>query len=129
MITRQKFTICFDIDNTICNSIRRNHPEDILKVKPRKDIIKIIRELKRRKHKIVFFTRRGILKNGRKFTLQWLKKYKIPFDKLITKKPHYDIFIGDRLMTIFQSDLTANIIEAKCLFIKKNMKQKTYKKQ
>ena len=72
---KDKYTIAFDLDNTLCESIRRWHPEDILKVKPKKELIQIVKELKKRGHKIVIFTRRGNLRNGRKLTIQWLKKY------------------------------------------------------
>ena len=111
--------IAWDMDNTLCNSIRRWHPEDILKVKPRKKLIKTLKELKKRGYKIIIFTRRDSCgKNARKLTIRWLKKYNIPYDKLITKKPHYDILIDDRACSVHQY-LTADIIEKQLINAKK----------
>ena len=123
-----KFTIAWDMDNTICTSIRRNHPEDILKVKPRKKIIKIIKELKKRGHKIIIFTRRNACgKNARQLTIQWLKKYNIPYDNLITEKPHFDLLMDDRGLSIHKPGLNANTIEIQADFVRRNIKKHTYK--
>ena len=124
----KKLDIFLDLDNTISTSIRKNHPEDILKVKPRKKWLKIINELNKRGHKITIFTRRNACgKNGRKLTIQWLQKWEIPYTSLISKKPHYDIFIGDRLMSSHQSNINADLIEAKAKFIWEDIKKHTYK--
>ena len=106
---------CFDLDNTLCTSVRRDHPEDILRVKPLSDNIKIVRELKKKGHKITIFTRRGELKRGRQLTKKWLKEYKVPYDKLITKKPKYDLIIDDRAISIYKSNLTAGKIERQAI--------------
>jgi len=125
----KKYTIAFDLDNTICTSIRRYHPEDILKVKPRKKMLKIIKELKDRGHKIVIFTRRDACgKNARELTKQWLEKYKIPYDKLITEKPHFDILIDDRCFNPHQSGfLNYRTVEIEADFICNHFKKHTYK--
>ena len=120
--------IAFDLDNTLCQSIRRNHPEDILKVKPKecssnnnyKYWIDILKKLKKKGYKIIIFTRRGCLKNGRKLTIKWLKNYNIPYDKLITEKPHFDILIDDRVFSSYTGFVTPKIIESKIRFIKEN---------
>ena len=91
-----KYTIAFDIDGTICQPIRNKQEQDILKVYPYLNMISLIKNLKKEGHKIIIFTRRGNLKNGRKLTIKWLKKWNIPYDKLITNKPHYDLFIDDK---------------------------------
>lgn len=123
-----KYTIAFDLDNTLCISIRRYSPEDILKVKPVKKVLKILKELKHKGHKILIFTRRDACgKNARKLTKQWLKKYKIPYDKLITSKPHFDILIDDRAFNPHQSCfINARRIELECNFIWENIKKNIY---
>jgi len=123
------YTIAFDLDNTLCNSIRRYHPEDILKVKPRKKMLEIINKLKGRGHKIIIFTRRETSgKNARELTKQWLEKYKIPYDILVTNKPHFDILIDDRVWNPHQSRFTNAIsIESKCQDIIQSIKKHTYK--
>jgi len=124
-----RYDIAFDLDNTLCTSIRRFHPEDILKVEPKKNILKILRQLKERGHKIIIFTRRNACgKNARKLTKQWLKKYKIPYDKLITNKPHFDILIDDRAFNPHQS-LLVNFrsIEIECEEMVRSIKAHTYR--
>ena len=123
------YTIAFDLDNTLCISIRKNHPEDILKLKPIKKILNIIKELKKHGHEIVIFTSRDTCdKNARKLTEQWLKKYKIPYNKLITNKPHYDILIDDRVFNPHQSSfINSRRIELECKWIRKNIIKNTYR--
>jgi len=125
----KKYTIAFDMDNTICTSIRRYHPEDILKVRPRKKMLKIINQLKERGHKIIIFTRRNACgKDARKLTEQWLKKYKIPYDKLITEKPHFDILIDDRALNPHQSKfINFSCVEIECESICESMRNNTYR--
>ena len=128
-------TFAFDLDNTLCTSIRRYHPEDILKVKPKKifgkldkTFIDIVKELKVRGHKIVIFTRRNACGgNARNLTKKWLKMYNVPYDKLITNKPHYDLFIGDRTYSIYQSFITSQIIEGQAKFANRENKKHCYK--
>ena len=124
-----KYTIAIDMDNTICTSIRRNHPEDILKVKPRKKMLEILRQLKERGHKIIIFTRRDACgKDARKLTKKWLKRYNIPCDELITEKPHFDILIDDRAFNPHQSTLVNfRSIEIKCKSIADSMRKNTYR--
>ena len=124
-----KYNIAFDLDNTLCTSIRRYHPEDILKVKPRKKMLEIIKQLKEKGHKIMIFTRRNACgKNARKLTKQWLKKYDVPYDKLITKKPHFDILIDDRAYNPHQSSfINYKSVIIKCEEICESMRKNTYK--
>lgn len=128
--------IAFDMDNTLCTSIRRFHPEDILKVKPKKCTsntkyeywIDILNELKRKGYYIIIFTRRNACgKNARNLTKKWLKKYNVKYDKLITNKPHYNLFIGDRLFSAYQGFITPEIIEGYLKFVNKDIKKHTYK--
>jgi len=123
----KKRTIAFDLDATICNSIRRFHPEDILKVKPYPKMIKLMRELKAEGHEVIIFTRRGCLKTGRKLTKQWIKMHDIPCDKLITNKPHYDLFVGDRLMSSLKGWISTGTVKSQIELIYEQMKKKTYR--
>lgn len=124
-----KKTIAFDLDNTICTSIRRFHPEDIVKVKPRLKMIEIMRELKKKGHKIIIFTRRDACgKGARKLTIQWLKLHNIPYDKLITNKPHFNILIDDRALNPHQSKfINSTSIEVECKIIQDSINRHKYK--
>ena len=131
---KEKLTIAFDMDATICESIRRNHPEDILEVKPLPCAennpilwIDIINELYRKGYEIIIFTRRGILPKGRELTKQWLKKYKVKYHKLITKKPHYDLFIGDRVESCYHGFWSAKQVIAQLKFVQSKMNNRKYK--
>ncbi len=123
----KKRTIAFDLDATICNSIRRFHPEDILKVKPYPKMVKLMRELKAEGHEVIIFTRRGCLPNGRKLTKKWIKMHDIPCDKLITNKPHYDLLIDDRSMSPFNGWISTGTVESQIELIYEQMKKKTYR--
>ena len=124
-----KYDIAIDLDNTLCTSIRRNHSEDILRVKPKKKMLKILLDLKERGHKIIIFTRRNACgKNARNLTKKWLKKYKIPYDKLITNKPHFDILIDDRGFNPYQGGIiNFRRIEIECDEIWKLMRNNIYR--
>lgn len=124
---KEKLTIAFDLDNTLCTSIRRNHPEDILKVTPRDIMVEALRDLKKQGYIILIFTRRSMLKNGHELTKQWLKEHNIPYNKLITDKPHYDIFIEDRAMSPLNGWINAHVIKNALYFIKKDNRKHTYK--
>ena len=92
-----KYDIAFDLYNTLCTSIRKNHPEDILKVQPKRKMLHILKELKSKGHRIIIFTRRDACgRGGRALTIKWLDKHNVPYDELITEKPHFDILIDDR---------------------------------
>ena len=52
----QTKTICFDLDNVICNT-KLNHYS---KSTPKKDVIKLINKLYSKNHKIIIFTARGM---------------------------------------------------------------------
>lgn len=107
---KNKYTFAFDLDGVLCQHIRNNHPEDILKVKPIAKWVNVLKELKKKKHEIVIFTRRGILEKGRELTEQWLKKNNIPYDKLITDKIHFDLLIDDRAYEIYRSGINGTVL-------------------
>lgn len=123
----KKYTIAIDLDCTLCESIRRYRPDDILKVKPFKDKIEIVKKLKERGHTIIIFTRRGILEKGRELTIKWLKKYNVPYDELITEKPHFDLLWDDRAFSAYQSNITHKNIEIQAEYINKQMQKNKFK--
>jgi hypothetical protein len=96
--------ICFDLDNTLCISKSNNYK----KSKPIKKNIRIVNSLFEKGYYIKIFTSRFMgrnndnlalaKKNGYKFTIKQLKKWKLKCHKLIFGKPSYDIFIDDKAL-------------------------------
>ena len=123
----KKYTIAFDLDGTLCEHIRYNHPEDILRVKPKEKKVNDLKELKSRGHTIIIFTRRGVLKTGRKLTKKWLAMHDIPYDKLITRKPHWDVLVDDRVMSVFRSGFNADTILNQIKYINIQKRNDMYK--
>lgn len=97
-----KKTICFDIDNTICKTIK----SDYEKSKPIKKNIKCINDLYKQGHTIKIFTARYMgrtndnsdtaEKKARKITIKQLKKWKVKFHKIYFGKPSSDYYIDDK---------------------------------
>lgn len=124
----KKYTIAIDIDDTLCNSIRRNFPEDILKVRPRKNIVNELQDLSRKGCTIIIFTGRKSSNNkAKEYTEKWLKKHNIPYDKLIMDKPSYTILIDNRSWNPHQSEFINTKIEQKCRLIEEHIKKHTYR--
>jgi uncharacterized HAD superfamily protein len=44
-------------------------------------------------HEVVLFSARH--EEDREVTVEWLKKYNVPYRKLILGKPHFDLYIDD----------------------------------
>jgi len=96
--------LCFDIDNVICKTQKKNYKNS----KPDKAVIKKINQLYERGHIIKIFTARYMGRNnenvskakkqGYKMTSNQLKKWKIKYHKLIFGKPSFDLFIDDRAL-------------------------------
>tara|TARA_Y100000590_G_C15705395_1_gene1008378 strand:- start:110 stop:475 length:366 start_codon:yes stop_codon:yes gene_type:complete len=110
----KKKIFIFDIDNTICYT-KKNFYQ---KAKPKKKIINLINNLKKKGHVINFYTSRymgrtnqnvKLVKKKYKFrTEKQLKKWGVNYDKLVMGKPSYDLFVDDRSINpkhvnIFQS--------------------------
>ena len=117
--SKQKIFI-FDIDNTICTTIKNDYKNS----KPKKKIINLINSLKKKGHKIVFYTSRYmgrtkqnvklVNKNYKLRTEKQLKKWGLKYDKLMMGKPSYDFFIDDRSL----NPKNANIFKLFDRFIK-----------
>ena len=97
-----KKTICFDIDNTICKTVK----SDYKRSKPIIKNIKYINNLYDKGHVIKIFTARYMGRNnenilaakkqGYKMTYSQLKKWGVSFHKLLFGKPSFDLFIDDK---------------------------------
>jgi len=87
---------CFDIDGTICSSVKNSEYE---KAEPFEDMIAEINHLYDSGHKIIFMTARGSVsgKDWSSLTQSQLKNWGIKYHELImNKKPHADFFIDDK---------------------------------
>ena len=99
-----KKILCFDIDNVICFTKKKNYKNP----KPNKFAIKKINELYNRGHTIKFFTGRYMGRNkeniikakkqGYEMTSKQLNKWNIKYHKLIFGKPSFDLFIDDKAL-------------------------------
>lgn len=100
----KKIIFCFDIDNTICTTIKKKYS----KAKPKKKIILLINRLYDKGHTIKIFTSRYMGRNkdsvrkarsqGYKQTFNQLKKWNLKFHKLLLGKPSFDIFVDDKAL-------------------------------
>lgn len=96
--------ICLDLDGTICHSRQGN--EDYSEVKPRPKAVEAIQKLKSGGHYIIIYTSRHmetcnsnvglVVARQAKTLLNWLDKYKIPYDEMWFGKPLADVYIDDR---------------------------------
>jgi capsule biosynthesis phosphatase len=95
--------ICIDLDGVIAEIKKEN--ETYADVKPVKSAVEKIKKLKENGHYIIIYTARhmktcdgnvykAISKIGL-ITLEWLKKYDIPYDEIVFGKPWADIYIDD----------------------------------
>ena len=94
--------ICFDLDNTLCKTIRNNYHKSI----PIKKNINILNKLYESGYVIKIFTSRFMgrskensskaKKLGYNLTMRQLKKWNVKYHKLIVGKPSYDLVIDDK---------------------------------
>jgi len=97
-------TYIVDIDGVISKTrhIHKFTEDNLRKVKPNKKFIDYFNYLKEfKKAKIIYFTARPKLSYT--WTLKWLKKHNVLFDRLIMGKPLGDYYIDDR--NLFLEDL------------------------
>ena len=105
-------TFCFDLDDTICfpNHQFCDSETKYAKALPNKDVISFVRQAHQKGHEILIFTaRRMLTHNGDidqiKFDIEditenWLKKYSVPYNKLIFGKPYADYYIDDKAVQL-----------------------------
>lgn len=88
---------CFDIDNTICDTIGNDYKNS----KPKKDVITEINRLHSIGHYVIMMTARGKSSgiDWTEFTQNQLKEWNLHYDELLMNvKPNADIFIDDKAM-------------------------------
>lgn len=112
----KKLTICFDIDNVICKTLKNNYKKST----PIKKNIRIINLLRKKGHYIKLFTARYMGRNkenkifakkhAKKLTLTQLKKWKVDYNEIIFGKPSYDLFIDDKSL-FFKKDWSSKILK------------------
>ena len=95
--------ICIDLDGVIAELKKEN--ETYFDVKPIDGSIEKIKKLKENGHYIIIYTARHmktcdgnvskVLAKIGKITLDWLDKYKVPYDEIVFGKPWADIYIDD----------------------------------
>ncbi len=99
--------ICVDLDGTICSTKTAEQSyEDVV---PLPGAVDTLETLKQRGYYIVIHTARNmrccnnnlgrVIKNQAKLVVDWLEKYRIPYDELLFGKPHVDYFIDDKGLT------------------------------
>lgn len=94
-----EWTVRVDIDGVVALSPGVLHkswyngPPDYSIFKPDPKAVKFLKFLRKQGFKILLHTAR--FKQDRKVTLQWLEKYKIPFDTLLMAKPRSVAEIDD----------------------------------
>ena len=84
-------TFCIDIDGVLCED--GSYPNYHLAA-PKQEYIKKVRKLYKAGHRIVLFSARYF--SDQDVTITWLRRYRIPFHKLILDKPSADIYVDDR---------------------------------
>ncbi len=117
---RQKKTLCFDLDNVICNT----KTNDYKKSSPNKEAIKLVNKLYLNDFEIIIFTARfmGRTNNnkekatllGYNLTKNQLKVWKVKYTKLLFGKPSYDLIIDDKALG-FNKKNWINLIKKKYL--------------
>lgn len=103
MDTRDRKTIMFDLDDTLCEG----YPYHL--AKPKYEMIKIVNELTEKGHKIIIYTGRGMSKGFQQavmlywdLTVEQLRRWGIRYFELVMGKPHYDIMICDKVINTRQ---------------------------
>lgn len=101
--------IVFDLDKTLCSPLsRKDAYEEVKDCKPVEHMVKAIRELKTKGHKIVIWTHRSPVTKWE--TIEWLKKHNVPYNKIMFDKQKYDLIIDDKAYPSYNF-LTSKIIE------------------
>jgi len=111
----KKKIICFDLDDTICSTKKKNY----LSAKPKKKVINLINALYKN-HIIKIYTSRYMGRNnenvskakkqGFQNTKKQLRKWNLNYHELIMGKPSFDILIDDKALG-FNRNWTKKIIK------------------
>ena len=90
--------IGIDIDGVITKESGGWTPDYYSSCRPNYDTIKLMKALHEKGYKIVIYTSR--LSNEVKVvTVEWLKKYDVPYDAIHFDKPLYDFMLDDKNVT------------------------------
>ena len=102
----KKKTYFVDIDQTITEG------DTYEKCNPKIEVIQKLNNFYDNGHNIIYWTSRGIIsdKNWLEFTRKQLKKWKVKYTILRTKKPFYDQFIDDKSINLNSADKLVNLI-------------------
>ena len=102
MKKKNKKTICFDLDGTLCTQCNGVYN----KAKPIRNAIQKVNKLYDNGNRIIIYTARymgrtngnikAVYKMGYKKTLKQLKKWNVSFHYLIMGKPSCDLFVDDK---------------------------------
>ena len=92
-------TFCFDIDQTICNTVGTDYKNS----QPIMSRIDQVNKLKNKGNKIIFYTARGFLSglDLYELTFNQLKSWGVSFDELYLGKPAADYYIDDKSIDYF----------------------------
>ena len=105
-------TYCFDLDDTICypNHEYNDTQRRYLEAKPNNIVIDKINILHDLGNEIIIFTARRMITHNRDIkkikadveliTINWLKKYKVNYDRLLFGKPYADFYIDDKAIEL-----------------------------
>jgi len=98
----EKKRFCFDIDNTICDTVGTLYHDST----PNYQIIEIINTLYDNGHYIILHTARGTLSKieYEALTRDQLAKWRVKYNELIMGKPAADIYIDDKAINVANID-------------------------
>ena len=106
-----KLRICFDLDNTLVTYPQI--PGDYSTVKPIESNIKLLKDLKEAGHEITIHTARRMQTHNNNIgkdigiiTFNTLEKFDIPYDEIIFGKPIADIYIDDKALNPYVSNIS-----------------------
>ena len=90
--------IFIDLDNTLCETFKNDYE----KSKPLVERINKINQLKKEGNKITIWTARGSKSKKDYFDLtkKQLELWGVQYDKLLTEKPSYDLYIDDKSQNV-----------------------------
>lgn len=101
-------------DDEVNHFFRTYYLEALKEIEPKFNVKEVLNELRKKGHKIIFITVRNDREcagenEARRLTLDWFKKYKIPFDELhvdikdkkdFCQKYNIDVFMDDSVRTV-----------------------------
>ncbi len=95
--------ICFDIDNTICQSCEGVAYEDL---EPIQDMINLVNDLYEKGHTIYLYTGRHML--SEKVTRGWLQRHGVRVHNVFYGKPVADLYVDDNALR-FNGDVSHTV--------------------